>query len=1158
MVRRRDRNACPEAIGIEDITPPDDRADSGNPGEPRDGPSRFGYVAFVRQRAGADRAILLAVWLVLLTATTFASATVLYADAVARSGLTRLLLDAGPEIAHLGVTTTTGAEEVAEPIADVEASLAAVLAGTAPDVLRTSTMTGSFALPGGTAATPDLTVVTAAPSLEARATVVEGRWPQPGGTPIETILTAPAAAELGVTIGEEMDVRSRVDAGRLLGTTVVGIIAIDDPTDPIWADERLLADGTQQGASFRLVGPLIVAEPDLVRTGEPRVELAWTARPDLALVDPATLDGLRARLAGLSATLEDRLGGPRASTLTTVLPDVLETASRSLLVGGTGILILNVQLAIIAAYALVLVAALLRAWRGPETALLRARGAGAEHLVRLTVVEAIALVASASVAGPVLAWLGLQALGIVEPLGPGSMPAPGAWPPVVSLVAIMAAVVGIAGLIGLTLPTLASDGPLSAVRRSVGRGVQLSAAHRSGLDLALVAIAGVALWQLRAYGAPLTTSVRGSIGVDPLLVAAPAIGLAAGAVLAMRVIPWAARRLAVIFDGRSSLVGWLGSRQLARRPLRYTAPALLLVVATGIGVFSVAYATTWAGSQEDQVGHALGADAVLSIEPRSAPPTWIQERTVALQPGVEARTPVLHSDFDLGGGAGRGELLAVDAEAVATVVRLREDLAATPPLALAAALAAARPVVDLPPLPSRTTMLALDVTSDLVATREDGSSATVPDSWRGIRPIVVVRDANGRLARFEGTTGAIVLGRARVDLSLAAPPELDAVIPLEPLELVSVEVDVRMPPGLTATGSLRIDGLVASEAIAAASPAELGAAGAAWPAGWTPVDTGFAARPWVPVRIDPSADPRLLPVDPGDPARLTIPPNDPLEDPSGARFALRPAAVGPAADLPIPALIDRRLAAATGAAAGSHLSIGERFRDPWALRVVDVVELVPATDPAQPAAIADLATMELSDFALHDQVATTTAWWLSAPGSTLDGLRAMSPTRTLPGLEVTLALDELDARLRDPVVQGVGGGLLASAAAAAVFALIGLVVSVSVAARERRGEFAVLRALGSSRRQLDASLAMEAGFVIACGILAGLVVAGLLAWIVLPSVSLTVGSGPVVPAVRVDVPLVTILPVLLGGLALWAILVAASRSQVHPERAAETLREAEA
>ena len=61
-----------------------------------------------------------------------------------------------------------------------------------------------------------------------------------------------------------------------------------------------------------------------------------------------------------------------------------------------------------------------------------------------------------------------------------------------------------------------------------GRQARTTLAQRLGLDLALVAVAGVALWQLRLYGAPLTRNAQGPLGLDPLLVAAPAIGLVGG------------------------------------------------------------------------------------------------------------------------------------------------------------------------------------------------------------------------------------------------------------------------------------------------------------------------------------------------------------------------------------------------------------------------------------------------------------------------------------------------------------------------------------------------------------------------------------------------------------------------------------------------------
>ena len=91
---------------------------------------------------------------------------------------------------------------------------------------------------------------------------------------------------------------------------------------------------------------------------------------------------------------------------------------------------------------------------------------------------------------------------------------------------------------------------------------------------------------MRIYGAPLTTNARGALGVDPLLVAAPAIGLLAGAVLAIRIVPRLAQLAERLLEPRRGLVLPLTGQQIARRPLRYTRTALLLMLAASLGTFA--------------------------------------------------------------------------------------------------------------------------------------------------------------------------------------------------------------------------------------------------------------------------------------------------------------------------------------------------------------------------------------------------------------------------------------------------------------------------------------------------------------------------------------------------------------------------------------------
>src|SRR6185503_2565707 len=165
--------------------------------------------------------------------------------------------------------------------------------------------------------------------------------------------------------------------------------------------------------------------------------------------------------------------------------------------------------------------------------------------------------------------------------------------------------------------------------------------QRLGLDIALLALTIVGLWQLRLYGSPLTRTIQSSLGLDPLLVAAPAIGILAGSVVALRIVPLLARGADALASRGRTLVGSLGARQLARRPLRYTRTALLLMLAISMGVFSVAYGSTWAASQRDQADFQVGADVRVTPARRlDALPGWAIETAYASIDGVAALLPV--------------------------------------------------------------------------------------------------------------------------------------------------------------------------------------------------------------------------------------------------------------------------------------------------------------------------------------------------------------------------------------------------------------------------------------------------------------------------------------------------------------------------------------
>jgi ABC-type antimicrobial peptide transport system permease subunit len=103
------------------------------------------------------------------------------------------------------------------------------------------------------------------------------------------------------------------------------------------------------------------------------------------------------------------------------------------------------------------------------------------------------------------------------------------------------------------------------------------------------------------------------------------------------------------------------------------------------------------------------------------------------------------------------------------------------------------------------------------------------------------------------------------------------------------------------------------------------------------------------------------------------------------------------------------------------------------------------------------------------------------------------------------------------------GALSLGFVVALVFAVIGLAVSAAVSARQRRTEFALLRALGLSSDQLSRWLWLENGSVVAISLLFGTALGLLLGWVVLPFVTVTQSAAVPFPPVVVEIPWSSIL-----------------------------------
>jgi len=539
--------------------------------------------------------------------------------------------------------------------------------------------TGSLpAKPTGlTAGNTPLLEAAALDDISGHAVLVAGTWPAARTTSqgaIPAALPASAATLLGLRTGDVLRVRDR-DTGAPLTFLVTGLYAERQVSaaDSYWQLNSVSASGSTTASGFTTYGPLAVS-PAMFTARLALATGTWVARPDMAVFTNTDLSALSAAVTRFSASLasSNTLSGVQ---LTTSLPAVLAGIGANLAVARSLLTISVLQLLVLALAALLAVARLLATQREAETALLTARGATRWQLTRLTAAEVIPLAAvTAAVGGVAGIWLARLLGGTLDSSAAGggvSLSAAGTWLDAMAAALAVALLAAGAMLFPVLRPAPAAAG--AGPGRGRGRQAVLSGATRAGADLALIALAVLAGWQLRRYSA-VSTSASCPSSIDPVLALAPALALAGGTVLTLRLLPAAARaadRLAARDRGlTAALAGW----QFSRQPLRQGGAALLLVMAVATGTLALAQHQSWAKSTADQAAQAAGADVRVDL---AAPPPTGAIAAVTKTHGVRAAMAVSVNPSTL-----PAEVVAIDAAQAARVVLLRADQSRLPQSAL--------------------------------------------------------------------------------------------------------------------------------------------------------------------------------------------------------------------------------------------------------------------------------------------------------------------------------------------------------------------------------------------------------------------------------------------------------------------------------------------
>jgi hypothetical protein len=560
-----------------------------------------------------------------------------------------------------------------------------------------------------------------------------------------------------------------------------------------------------------------------------------------------------------------------------------------------------------------------------------------------------------------------------------------------------------------------------------------------------------------------------------------------------------------------------------------------------MGVFAASYAFTWTASQRDQATYQVGAD--LRVQPGrgfGSSPEWAMDRRLAAILGVTALLPVEHESASLPVGSRTGRIIALDASVAPSVVVMRPDVSGTSLAGLMAPLAAARPAVAAVPLPGSPDQLRLTVDVDLRTVEhaqfdEDtgnendvGADPAEVADWKGLGTSVVVRDAAGLLHRFTAPT--VTIDRGPHDL----------VIPLDagsvpgtsfayPLDLFAVDLGLSLPEGYQATdATVTVHDVAAAGADAAWRPVQLDLAD-----GWRTTASVYGREAQI---VTPRASGPELVAAVGQPHLDTLP----GIDRNGRALALTfaPTAVGDAGASPAPIIATDAFLTATGSQVGDQITLPISGLD-RPVRITGTIRAFPSGDPSEPTVIIDLATLSLLRFEGNAAVQPPDEWWLSAEASAVPAIVEALARPPAGGTTVVSLAGRSRTLSSDPVALGSIGALGIGFVAAAIFAVIGFVVSAAVSARERVAEFALLRALGLSTAQLSVWLSLENAVLAAFSLISGTLLGLAIAWVVMPYITVTQGASTPYPPVEVAVPWTVIgLLEAAGAIALGATVVA--------------------
>ncbi len=1095
----------------------------------------------VAQRSLANWRLLATVIFGMVLASALMSSVILYSDAVRDLGLSFTLRQQEPLDLDLKVVSNTqpGEPEIYNERRDATLSLLRRYAGSLIEDTGLFGRSSTFFLtePGEAVdyeddlrarahflffsdIAPHVTLIEGAPPAPSPPTTDPSRRPS-----IEVWMSATAARQLGVGPGDTFDLqpfwREDVDP---VEVTIAGLVEPNEPGEDYWFGNthRLVVD-TTRWPTF----PFIIDERTFVEVLAPYLPSIDGTFETFGFVDTERVNSRNAERVKLNLRALDRAirSQLELSVLDTELADVVAEYQEKLFFTRLPLFALMLLIVGIALYYLVLVATMLVERQAGEIALLKSRGAGLGQIMTVYLVEGSALTVFAVVLGPLVASGVIRLLGPTPPftdLSQGQLLRVALTPEAFG----MAALGAVLALVALLWPAYrASGASMVHYKQSLARPAKQPLFLRYYLDLVLVGVGAFLFYQLRQRGSLVTENLFGDLSADPLLLVSPALFMLMIALIFLRLFPVVLGIASWALQGLGGATILLGLWRMVRSPLHYSRLILLLLLATSVGMFAAGFRATLDRSFEDRAAYEAGAAGrVVDIRtPARISPERLEEAIEGME-GLDNASAVARLDVSYAPATGRSApatLLGVG-EDFAAVAYWRNDFGGD----LGSMLDRLEPgetvVPDGPIVPEGSRALGVWTRISLPAL--------------AVRPGIRVRDESGLYYEYLAISDPVaeddgwllyVVDLTRPFNPRGSPPALDA-----PLEVESIFLSIRRFAAAPGRVTGVIDHLVA------------------YPAGGGEEDA---------VLIEPfeSLD-RYQSITGASGDRQTTITRAEVDNDRG-RYAAQisfnydsfaTSAVGlrlRRSPEPLPVLASESFLDAIAADPGDTIPVRIN-RQVLSVRIAGAFELFPGFYPGERnhLLVADLATLRGAGAGIPRVAGGITAneVWIGS----VEGVELTRDWLEERGIRAGQVYDEaaiFGLESSDPLVAASWEGILfLSFGAVLLLTALGFIVFSYLAAQTRSLEFAILRTMGFSGRQIVGVVGFEQLFVIVAGVAAGTALGFPLGRLMIGALALTEDGSDVVPPLLSQVSWETVLSVY-GLLALVFIATVAALARLY-------------